>query len=70
MSKQTIETDEERRARETATIEVGKNAHGKPAHALLAVDPGGHLVQVPLAFRLKKDWRWATATEVKKHKAA
>jgi hypothetical protein len=74
MSKQTIETDAERSAREAATITVGKNAHGEPAHALLAFDPNvapsGALVQLPLGSKLKKGWRWATKEEVKKNKAA
>lgn len=69
MSKQHIETDSERAAREAATIEVGRNNHGVAVYAVLLIDPGGHLVQLPAGGRLKSGWRYATRADVEAKRA-
>lgn len=63
MSKQHIESDEERDAREAATIAVGTNAHGEPALKLMLIDPEGHLVVAIPGTKLKPGWRYGTRAD-------
>lgn len=69
MSKPRIETDATRAAREGATKEIGKDAHGKAVHALDLIDPQGNLVEAPIGTELKPGWRYATDKD-RKDKAA
>lgn len=65
MSKAHIETDEQRKLREAATVVVGKNNHGHASHAVNVIDPSGHLSQVAVGTKLKDGWRYATAADLK-----
>lgn len=63
MSEAHIESDQERAAREGATIQVGKDAHGKPSFALMLLDPKGNLQQVPIGTKLKPGWGYASRAD-------
>jgi len=60
MSEPLIESDAERDARKEATALIGYDNHGKEVFALFVIDPSGHLVQVPIGFKLKPGWQYAT----------
>ena len=65
MSKAHIESDEDRAAREAATVEVGKDNAGNPSFALMLFDPKNNLVQIPINTKPKPGWRYATRADIR-----